>query len=134
MSTIGVRVNNVRVNQAGVNHRCQGEQSRCPALVLAIGVHLPDAFASASPRCLQHARILNAVAAFQSLLHTVDTGSLVHIHRDDTSAVFVRHTDVGATPRKGGHPSSLGQNGGPHLKMQNSTSWHKALEDNGLLS
>ena len=103
-------------------------------MVVATGVHLPDAFASASPRCLQHARVLNAVAALQSLLHTVNTGSLVHIHRDDTSAVFVRHTDVGATPRKGGHPSSLGQDGGPHLKVQNNIKWRDALKDNVLLS
>jgi hypothetical protein len=103
-------------------------------LVSATGVHLPDAFASASPRCLEHARVLNAVAAFQSLLHTVNTGSLVHVHRDDTSAVFIRDTDVRATPRQGGYPSSLGQNGGPHLKTQNNISWRKALEDNTLLS
>jgi len=103
-------------------------------LLLAIGVHLPDAFASASPRCLEHAGVLNAVAAVQSLLHTVDTGSLVHIHRDDTSAVFVRHTDVRATPRQGGYPSSLGQNGGSHLKVQNNVKWSKALEDNTMLA
>ena len=97
-------------------------------------MHLPDAFASASPRCLQHAGVLNAVAALQSLLHTVDACSLVHIHRDDASAVFVRHTDVGATPWKGGYPGSLGQDGGAHLKMQNNIQWHDALKDNVLLS
>ncbi len=103
-------------------------------MVLATGVHLPDAFASASPRCLQHAGVLNAVAAFQSVLHTVNTGSLVYIHRDDTSAVFVRHADVGATPRQGRYPSSLGQDGGAHLKMQYNIKWRDALKDNVLLS
>ncbi len=77
---------------------------------------------------------MNAVAALQGVLHTVNTGSLVHIHRDDTSAVFVRHTDVRATPRQGGYPSSLGQDGGPNLKVQNNMKWSKASEDNTLLS
>ena len=57
--------------------------------VAVIRSELANAFATSTPRRLEHAGVLDAVAAFQGLFCAVHARTLVHVSRNDAATVLV---------------------------------------------